>query len=329
MKLGAYSGRWRVHIANHNDKNSTYYPGALSFTGIYIGKHQRNTNAELTGQFDGAPHQVEGSFTSPADGSDWVSAWVENYPLEAATDYVLSYGYTSATQSNYLASGGGWQSTNSANVAATAPSLVASKTMPLDVWIEVEVAGSVKVIAYNGDSMTCGLRSTLPVYDSWPARHAVANGAIHTMYAHGGSELGDWLNPSARKWTKFAGMSKPDALINAHGNNDIYRGSSLATTQANFVSLVNQVRANLTDNVYAATVMPRIDAATATEAVRAGYNAWLQQTPAGIQATFDFAEVIEDSTGNPDVRWRSEPDNFHLNTAGYSRCSLTINSPLA
>lgn len=328
--LGARAGRWRVHIANTNDKSGTAYTGALSFTGVHLGQHQRNAAGELTGQFAATPRQVTGAFTSPANGSEWVSAWIEDYPLAAQQDYVLSYGYTSASQQNYLAYAGGWQSSNANDVAATAPALTQSKVMPLDVWIEVEVAGDTKIIAYGGDSLTGGIRSTIPVYDSWPARHAVANGAIHTMYSHGGSESGDWLNYSQRKWSKFAGLSKPDAMVIAWGNNDIFRGATLAETQANYVSLANLVRANLTQRIYAATVLPRLAPGAAAEQVRKQYNEWLLTTvPAGTQAVFDFATAIDDGTGATDPRWRSEPDNFHLNTAGYSRCFQQITARLA
>ncbi|MGX1750510.1 SGNH/GDSL hydrolase family protein [Glutamicibacter protophormiae] len=328
--LGARAGRWRVHIANTNDKSGTAYSGALSFTGVHLGKHQRNAAGELTGQFDGTPRQVAGAFTSPANGSEWVSAWIEDYPLVAQQDYVLSYGYTSAAQDNYLAYAGGWQSSSAGDVDAANPTLTQGKVMPLDVWLEVEVEAAVKIIAYGGDSLTGGIRSTLPVFDSWPARHAVANGAIHTMYSHGGTEFGDWLNANKRKWTKFSGLSKPDAMVIAWGNNDIFRGANLAEMQTNYRAMAALVRSLLTERIYAATVLPRLAPGAAAEPVRKNFNEWLLTTvPAGTQAVFDFATAIDDGTGATDPRWRSEPDNFHLTTAGYARCFQQINAPLA
>lgn len=328
--LGARAGRWRAHIANTNDKSGTAYAGALSFTGVFIGKHKRNTAGELTGQFDGTPRQISGPFTSPANGSEWVSDLIADYPLDAQQDYLLAYGYTSATQDNYLAYAGGWQSSSAADVDAANPTLTQGKVMPLDVWLEVEVEASTKIIAYGGDSLTGGIRSTLPVFDSWPARHAVANGAIHTMYSHGGTEFGDWMNANSRKWTKFAGLSKPDAMVIAWGNNDIFRGATLAETQTNYRAMANLVRSMLTDRIYSATVLPRLTPGAPADLVRKDYNEWLLTTvPAGTQAVFDFATAIDDGTGATDPRWRSEPDNFHLNTAGYTRCFQQITAPLA
>lgn len=333
IKLGATASRWRVHIRNYNDKTGTAYPGALAFTGVSVGTHQRDgATAALTGRFEGSPSAVSGPFSSPADGGDWVSGWVEGQPLEAHKDYLLSYGFTGpAAQSNYMASSGGWTSASAGDVNAAALTLTAVRSVPLDVWLEVEVPTSTRVIAYLGDSLTLGIASTLPVYDSWAAKHAVANGAIHSVYAIGGSQYTDWVDVSSRKISKWAGLPKPDAVMLALGNNDIFLGATLETMKSRLLAGINMARTYFNQDVYLATVLPRIGANAGYEQVRKDFNEWMLTTlPGGARMVFDFASAIEaDNKTDASLRWASAANNFHLSSAGYARCAATITQRLA
>lgn len=330
LMIGAPASEWRLHIRNYNDKTATAYPGALSFSGVYLGEHERDAQGNLSGAFKTAPRQVAGAFTSSAVGEEWVGPWVTDHPLKAGKDYLVSYGYTSAEQSNYLASSGGWTTTSSSDVAELTPIRTAVKSVPLDVWIEVRVPAETKVIGYIGDSLTLGIQATLPVYDSWAAKHAIASGAIHSVYAVGGTQATDWTDTAARRLAKWETLAKPDAVILALGNNDIFSyGVSLETMQARTLAVAAMARSFFCDRIYLTTILPRIDADPTAQAVWSGFNAWLLQTHAGARMTFDFAERIADANGNADPRWASTSTNFHLNSAGYARCAATITHALA
>lgn len=330
LMVGAPASEWRIHIRNYNDKTATTYPGALSFAGVYVGEHERDSQGLLSGAFKAAPRQVAGAFSSSAVGEEWVGPWVTDHPLKAGKDYLVSYGYTSVEQSNYLASAGGWTTTSATDVAALAPARSAVKSVPLDVWIEVRVPAETKVVAYIGDSLALGIQATLPVYDSWAAKHAIANGAIHSIYAIGGSQATDWTDTAARRLAKWETLAKPDAAILALGNNDIFTYAvPLATMQARTRAVMSMARSFFCDRIYLTTILPRIDAAAGPQTVWTDFNAWLLQTPAGARMTFDFAEKIVDSSGNADPRWASTPTNFHLSSAGYARCAATITHALA
>lgn len=329
--LGATAMEWRVHIRNYNDKTSTVYPGALSFTGVRFGEHARDGNGQLSGAFKAAPASIAGPFTTNGAGGEWVSDWVTDRPIKAQKDYLLSYGYTSASQPNYLASAGGWTTTSATDVAALEPVRTQVRSVPLDVWIEVKVAAETPVIATVGDSLSLGIQATLPVYDSWPAKHAVANGAIHSVYAIGGSQATDWVDIASRRLSKWEGCAKPNAVILALGNNDIFTYNvSLATMQERTLAVAGMARSYLADTVYLTTILPRIGASSSTQAVWSAFNKWLLTTlPAGARECFDFAERIANSSGDADPLWASTPSNFHLNTAGYARCAATVTHTLA
>lgn len=328
--LGATAVEWRVHIRNYNDKSGTAYAGALAFTGVYVGKAARAADGTLSGTFATTPTAVANGFNTNAAGNEWISDWVTNAPLQSGTDYLLSYGYTSATQDNYLAAAGCWTTPNANDAGTTAPAVTQGKWAPLDVWIEVRVPAATPINMYLGDSLTLGIQATLPVYDSWAAKHAVANGAIHSIYAIGGSQATDWLDTGARRLNKWLGLSKPSAAIVALGNNDMYSfGASLAEMKQRTINVSNMLRNSFTDRLYLTTVLPRIGADQALKDIASAFNDWCLQTPAGARESFDFYERIANANGDADLKWASTSANFHLSTAGYARCAAAITHRLA
>lgn len=328
--LGATAVEWRVHIRNCNDKTNVVYPGALSFTGVFVGEAARGSNGELSGAFAATPHRVSEAFTYSDSGEEWVSGWVTGSPLQSGIDYLISYGYTSAAQENYLAAAGCWTTQDAADASSTAPPVTPGKWAPLDVWLELRVAASTPVIMYLGDSLTLGIQSALPVYDSWAAKHAVANGAIHSVYAIGGSQATDWVDVGNRRLNKWMNLAKPNAAITALGNNDIYTfGVALQTMQTRTVNLVNLLRSHFCQRVYLATVLPRIGAEQSKKDVASAFNDWCLQLPAGARETFDFYTQVASANGDTDPKWSSTSTNFHLSTAGYARCATSITHRLA
>lgn len=329
LRLAADVRRFRIHLRNYNDRSSVAYTGTLSLTGIWVGPHAVAADGSLTGQFDGAPERVLPAQTTPSTGAEMVTPWID-MPLAMDTDYLVSLGYTCAAQTNHAGIGGCWRSAAPAQAgdAIPATALTRQGQSPLDVWVEVEIADDVPVIAAFGDSLTCGTGATLPVYDAWAARHGRANGYVPQIVAHHGSSMTDWTNTSAWKWVKYAGIDRPDAVVWALGGNDLFGGATLATMQSRFAALVPVVRGQLASTLYLATIMPRND--PTYETVRSDYNAWLDTLPGGAINVYDFAGSIA-VPGTPDTIATAydSGDHVHLNTAGYARNARAITDTLA
>lgn len=327
FRLAADVRRFKVHIRNHNDRASAPYPGAIQFTGIWAGAHAGS------GAFASTPTQVSPAFTSNADASEYVTDWIEpsKFAIRKRLDYLFSLGYTTSEgQEVHKAIGGGWRGTTPADASVVNPSgLIESKTMPLDIWLEVELSASVPVGVSLGDSLTCGTASTLPVYDSYAARHALANGYVHQIMAHHGSAMSNWVNTANWKWAKYAGLSKPDSVLWALGGNDLTgTDMTLADAQARFMALLPLVK-GLSPNFYLANIMPRNGNAS-FNALRAQYNEWLDTLPGGAINVFDFAKSVESTTNKDTINPRfNSGDNVHLNTAGYAKNAASITAPLA
>lgn len=333
FKIAPNVRRFRIHIRNHNDRASVAYPGALSVNGIWAGPHAVNSDGSLSGNWAATPTRISDAFATPANGGEYVTNWIEpsTFELAGSTDYLIALGYTGAAQNNHLGMGGCWRSDYPADVASVNPAnpLTRRQDSPLDVWMEVEVDGTVPISAYLGDSLTVGSGATLPVYDSYGAKHAMAHGAVPLIVAHHGSQMADWSNASAWKWQKYAGLDKPDSVLWALGGNDVSSGIDLPTAQARFNTLVPIVRDHLSKNIYLANLMPRTNNAT-FNAARPAYNDWLDTLPGGAINVFDFYTPIRD-TSSPDVINPAfdSGDRTHLNTAGYAKNARSITHKLA
>lgn len=327
--------RFRIHIRNYAGVTDTAFSGALSFTGIWAGKHLIDGTG-LTGKFESAPTQIVGAFSTPPDGGEYVTPWIarDAFAIDAYDETLFSYAYTCVAQNNIRQQGGGWRSTATGEASSANPvtAMTKSQTMPLDWWVEVEVAASTPLCAYGpGDSLLAGTGSSLPVYDSFAMRHAMANGIVPTILAIHGSNAGQWADITKQKWQKYASLSKPDAVLIEIMSNDIFGNSavSFATAQARFATMVANVKAFFeTPNIYATTILPRNGSAADREAVRVQYNDWLRALPLGIMNVFDLAASIQGGTADSiDSRYNSG-DGIHLNTAGYAANARAITAPM-
>lgn len=310
--------RFRVHIRNDNARTGSLRAGGGDFTGIWHGEHAGG------GAFTAAPQQLLGAFSTPADGSEWVSPWL-NAQIGGGTDWLLSFAYTSsATLGPHYNAGGAYRDDASAAHGGTvAPALVKENLVPFDIWLEAETPASTPVIAGFGDSLTCGIGANLTVHDSWVSQYARMHSALPVHYAIGGTTMDRWFNVNGYYWDRWQGLSRPDAVIWAMGSNDVFTGTSLADIQARHATIAPILAEKVTPHIYAATIMPRTSQTGATEDVRRAYNAWLTTLPGGAKDLFDFAASIslDDETIIPEYN----SDGTHLTTSGYAENAEAIN----
>lgn len=313
--------RWRVHVQNVNDRSGTVYPGVVNFNGAWIapGSHD-------TGGYAKTPVQVMPAFATQSDGSEFIGPWISDFPLAAATEYLLGMGYANATnQQNVSTYGAVFRSAASVGASYTRPSdLALSKTGPFSIWIEAEVPENVPVVAELGSSGAAGVGSTHPMLHSAIAAYARKHGALPMYYAHAGSTLGIWGDPSHHKWQKWQDYARPDALWISLGQNDLFGSQTLEQVQSATAEVLAAVRAMATHNVYMTTVPPRTAAGDETK--RRQYNAWLKTRPLGVRDVFDVSAAL--SADDETIRPEFDADGIHANAAGGAAKVAAINRPL-
>ena len=337
---GARVDRWRLHFRNYNDRSGSSYTGDLAIMGVSIGEMQRTAGGEPWGAWSasGKKQNIVASGVASTSGStEYITPWVDDFPLEALQDYVVRYAFTGGSQNKHLAQGGGWSLTGgSAQVNGDAPAMTQVKESPLDVWIEGYSEAGVKIVAGWGDSLTVGHSASLPVYDSWLSKVARSQGAHAMFYAHSGTAYGEWTNPGLWKFHKynndvFYKMTLPSTLYNFMGSNSIFAEDlTLAQMIAAFKLALPLIKDKTTQNMVFMTVLPRHDASDLQEVVRKQWNTWLMDNAATYGLfVVDVASAVDDGSGSKlDLRWAASTIDIHLKTAGYARIAAMLTGAL-
>ena len=310
LKFGATITRWRAHFRNNNPRFGTDGP-PVSISNVYFGPASN-------GDFSSSS-RIGSTYSTGTTGT--VTPWVST-PINAGTEYALSYQF-SGTATNRVV-GGGW---SASSVNSTSATLTRVTSLPLDVWIEAEVAPEVPVIAAFGDSLSSGVGATLPVHDSWLSQWTRANGALPVHYTASGDTMAGWADSNAYKWQRWQGLTRPDAVVHNMGSNDVFNGANLATLQERRAASIEQLGNLVSPVIYTATITPRTSSSGAEEAVRRSYNTWLKGLPDAARDVFDFVPAIsgDDERISPGF----DADGIHLNTAGYAAVAGAITRPLA
>lgn len=337
FRLPARASRFRIHVANRNDADDiTYADSDLRINQeMFIGKHKL-VDGEMTGQFASAPFGTGfGPAVWLADSAERVSDWID-IPLEANTEYLLSYSYYNPDGSPISAGmATGWW-----NLATGAVDQVDGVTMNkhiqshLMVWLEVEIPATTPTLAWIGDSLTVGREAEAALHDSPAWMHGMTHGVLPRLHAQAGSRFADWTGSfaSSPKWTRWAGVDRPSACVINLGSNDMYDfaatpESMVSTLTTRLADLVPLVRQHVADRIYFATILPRNNQ-TYSQAFLDARNAWndyLRTLPHGAEGCFELAAMVADPA-NPD-RLRSiydSGDGVHLNTAGYARMAQGV-----
>lgn len=310
LKFGATITRWRAHFRNNNPRFGTDGPAA-AISSVYFGP-------AASGQFASST-RIGTTYSTGTGGT--ATPWVST-PINAGAEYAIAYQF-SGTATNAVV-GGGW---SASSVNSTSATLTRVTSLPLDVWIEAEVAPDVPVIAAFGDSLSSGVGATLPVYDSWLSQWARANGALPVHYAASGDTMAGWGDSNAYKWQRWQGLTRPDAVVHAMGSNDVFNGADLPTLRARRAVSIGQLQKLVSPVIYTATITPRTSSSGAEESVRRSYNTWLKGYPDAARDLFDFVPAI--SSDDENISPGFDADGIHLNTAGYAAEAATITRPLA
>jgi len=316
--------RWKVHVRNFDYRLNTALTGTVTLTGVYFGEHDMTTTPTFAFKASPAPALIASGVTL-VDGAEWVSPWIAT-PLEADKEYLLSLGFTAASgQQFYIQVGSvGTDAVNTNAGITTAPTGTGSAT--LDVWIEAETYATTPSIAFLDDSTGSGVGATYTLRDSWPSKYCRARKALPVHYTASGESYAAYSNTAYGKWTRWQTLDKPDALIAGLGNNDIFQGADLATTQARVLAVIPELKKITSTNFYWATVMPRTSVTGAQETVRRDFNTWMRTLPHGARDCFEVSAAVslDDETLNPAY----DADGVHLNTAGYEAAKDAINRPV-
>lgn len=310
VKYGATISRWRLHFRNNNPRFGTDGPAA-TISAVYAGPASG-------GQFTSAPAQIATGLTTGS--SDAVTPW-QATPLTAGTEYAIAYTFTASATNAVV--GGGW---SASSVNSTSATLTRVVSLPLDVWIEAEVEPTVPVVAAFGDSLASGVAATLPVYDSWLSQWARTRGVLPVHYTASGDTMAGWSTASAYKWQRWQHLPRPDAVLHAMGNNDVFGGADLATLKARRATTIALLQRYVSPVVYSLTITPRTSDTSAQEQVRRDYNAWLKGMPDAARDVFDVVPAI--SANDEAISPGFDADGIHLTTAGYAAMAGTITRPL-
>lgn len=319
-----------IHIRNFNDRSSFAY-GAITVNGVWLGKH-RVDHAGLSGSFAATPTRISDGFSTDTAGTEYVIGGLD-IPLDAHSEHLLSLGYTcDANQPNHKGVGTSWTTANPADASVITPASMTRETLsPLDVWIEVEHYAP--ILAWLGDSITCGVGGTLPAYGAPGVLHGRANGVMPMLYCHSGSAMPTWTGGNTLwKYAKYDGLSRPDTLLWELGRNDLIDAADVATLRTRFNNLYARVSQYISPNIYMTTVTPKADDETSADGkVRRDWNDVIRKELSGgaVRGVFDVGRTMERAGGtNLDLQYDSR-DGLHLNDWGSVKFAQAINQPLA
>lgn len=318
----APGARFRVHIQNANLRDNMKIPGALAMNGLWWGRHAGN------GNYSAAPQRLAGAFTTPATGDEWVSPWF-NIAQEAGAEYLLSFGFTAAEGQQFAYHIGQSYASEDPAYAGEQQHLGAGNAKSiLDVWIEVETYATTPVIATIGSSTPTGVGADWPVQESVVSRVAEKLKALPMHYGGSGDTMANSANFGWERWTRWAGLAKPDAVLMMQHTNDVFEaGMTLATLQSRYNTLMTYLRQNISPNIYVTTVTPRTNVTGPQEDLRRQFNTWLRTLPGGARDCFELGVAVstDDETLLPAF---DSGDGYHLSPAGHAAMAAAINRPI-
>lgn len=318
ITLAPKTSQWRLHIRNHNDRFDVSYTAGAEVTGIWAGRHVGG------GAFADSPRRIHGPFTLLRGGHQFTSPWFTG-SIGDGHPALLSLGWD-ADQGVITSAASGCFITTDPERARVKDSqgFTRAPFSPFSWWLEVETPVTTPVIAMWGDSLSTGTGNKFPVHDSPLAQYCRAIGAIPVHYAYPGTGMGPWTTPSARQWTRWSHLTRPDAAIHFMGTNDLLSAGSVANMQQRFMQTIEALRRNVSPNVHLATLLPSANKPPVVDAVRRAYNHWLSSRPGDALSTIDLATVVSDEHGSALKLAFDSGDGLHLSTAGSAALAAAL-----
>lgn len=322
--------KWRIHLRNANPRTGRVLTGAVNIDGFWLGTHDTTT----AGKYASTPTKIVEAFSTPADGSEWVSNWITS-EIGDGTERLLEISYSAGTTNVSKQLGASYYAGQGhAGDASYTGSWIEGDT-PFDIWLEAEVPASTTVLAVFGDSLSSGLKSSRPVMDSVLSQYTRAHNALPVHYSASGDTMTDYISQGDAGWkvNRWDNLSKSDGLLFSMGSNDVFANVSLSSMQTKFSNALSLISKRVKDGapVYLSTILPRtskVDSATVTsEAVRRQYNSWLktQKGVGNIKEVFDIVPTV--SADDETLMTAYDVDGVHLNTAGYKAIADVLNLP--
>lgn len=316
--------RWRLHARNWNRLTNQTYDGTISVDGVYLSK-----GSASTGSPDTVQSKVIDGFTTPADGTEYVSPWVEA-KIPANVEHLLSVSVSSAT--GYISNpvgasfktGGAWSATKDS------PGTLQTRT-PLEWWVEVEVPSRTPVIGFYGDSISSGTGATLPVFNSWPSRYCRRSGALPIHWCVPGSGMIQQQPSypySAHFWNVWDGYASPDVVVHFMGQNDILSAGDLATMKTRYQTVMPKIRELLSPVVHSVTITPSSLKPVEQQQLARDYNAWLKTRPMAERGVFDAAALLGNPEGTALLPEYDSGDKLHPGDAGYQALAAAFTYPI-
>lgn len=348
VQLPVTTTRWRYRVRNCSALSGTASAGAWDFTGVWVGTPLYNgTDPQWARVFASTPSQAIQAFTSPADGSEYISEWCSDPTLQfqAGIPKGVSYGMTQAASGTMCYSVQGW-TWGGPGAAAAAGNVTPGGTglnnfVVLDSRIEYEYSSTTPTGVMIGDSITAGwtsdtstpaskLISGFDPHHSWPGVAGLRSGFTWTNMGVGSTTGAQWSSGTGWRWDRVdISTYKPDFAVIAIGTNDVFAGTAAVTIQGYIYSLINAMRVNGTNEIYLATLIPRNYATPTDDAkqtVQDAVNTWIRNMPAGISGVFDFEKAIqlEASPRAMDTAYVGSIGYPHPNRAGYQKLGAEV-----
>jgi len=337
--------RWRLRFTNANNSGKIVYPGAIDFNGLWIGPMAIGSDGDLdtSGAFIGTPTQALAPFTTPTDGSEFVSAWVTDPAAQLPSDHIslLSFGYSMAStqmvgsgQSRWFFSNGGGI-TAKGQAGATTVTAMGHYAQPYwDIRIEYDFAGPNPIGLVLGDSLSAPLNSVgngMVSYEAWH-QLAASRARIPVMGSgQAGASINILSDPTSFVVSRAIGLGiNYDFVVLEFGSNDVAAGTPLAVIQPFYATAVSWLKNTVgIKNVLLTTIAPR-GLATTPESNRVALNAWLRAAPYGCPLAVDFDRILADPADPTNLRAEYKtPDGVHWTVSGHGAAAAATSYPVA
>lgn len=341
--LPVTTSRWRMRVRNASALSGTAFTGAWSITGVWVGTPlYTSTDPQWGRVFASVPSQAVAAFTTPADGAEYVTEWVDDPALQfqADTPKGVSYGMTQAASGGFVYSTQGWTWGGAGAAAAagnaTPGGVGLNNFVVLDWRIEYEFVGDTPVGVFIGDSITAGWTSDTSTpaskivsgfdpHQSWVGNAGIRDGFAWANMGVGSTTGAQWSSGAGWRWDRidFA-TSVPDFAVISLGTNDVAAGTAVATIQGYLQAMIAAMRARGIGEVYLGTIVPRNYATPTDDAKQTAQdamNAWMRNMPSGIAGVFDFEKVVQVQAAprTMDAAFVGSLGYPHPNRAGYQR----------